>query len=244
MDWGWKPNYLVSVAGQRISRKEPGHFSRSGQPRLRDADFGIGFAPPGTNRHSPVVRRQGIPSSDAMATTDYRDYLKPEVVSRLSSLELRARMVVEGFITGLHKSPYHGFSVEFAEHRQYMPGDEIRRIDWKVFGNTNRYYIKQYEEETNLKAWVILDQSASMAFHSPGRVSKFDYAVSLAAALTLLMLRQQDAVGAAIYDTEPRGILPPRSRSSYLQEVLRLFTSAQPAKGTGTARSLNILAER
>jgi uncharacterized protein (DUF58 family) len=175
---------------------------------------------------------------------DYREYLQPEVVSRLASLELRARMVVEGFITGLHKSPYHGFSVEFAEHRQYMPGDEIRYIDWKVFGRTNRYYIKQYEEETNLKGYVILDSSRSMAYSSDGRVSKFEYALSLAAALSFLMIKQQDAVGAAVYDTEPRGYLPPRSRGSYIQEVLKLLGSATPSSGTGTARSLNLIAER
>ena len=176
---------------------------------------------------------------------DYRDYLNPEIVSRLASLELRARMVVEGFITGLHKSPYHGFSVEFAEHRQYMPGDEIRYIDWKVYGRTNRYYIKQYEEETNLKAYVILDASASMGYRSDKNgISKFDYAVSLAAALSFLVIKQQDAVGAAVYDTEPRGYIPPRSRGSYIQEILKLFTAAKPSSGTGTARSLNRIAER
>jgi uncharacterized protein (DUF58 family) len=175
---------------------------------------------------------------------DYRKYLKPEVVSRIASLELRARMVVEGFITGLHKSPYHGFSVEFAEHRQYMPGDEIRHIDWKVYGRTDRYYIKQYEEETNLKGYVILDASASMAYASQGNISKFDYAVSLAAALSLLMLKQQDAVGAAVYDTELRTYLPPRSRPSHLHEILKTLTAAQPSKGTGTARALNLMAER
>ena len=93
-------------------------------------------------------------------------YLQPEIVSQISTMELRAKLVVEGFITGMHKSPYHGFSVEFAEHRQYMVGDEIRRIDWKVYGKTNRYYIKQYEEETNLKSYIILDTSASMSFSS------------------------------------------------------------------------------
>lgn len=177
---------------------------------------------------------------------DYREYLNPEVVSRIASLELRARMVVEGFITGLHKSPYHGFSVEFAEHRQYMPGDEIRHIDWKVYGRTNRHYIKQYEEETNLKGYIILDGSASMGYRSGNSISKFDYAVSLAAALSLLMIRQQDAVGAAVYDTELRGYLPPRSRTGYIQEILKLLTSARPASGagTGTARSLNRIAER
>jgi len=175
---------------------------------------------------------------------DYRDYLKPDVVSRLASLELRARLVVEGFITGLHKSPYHGFSVEFAEHRQYMPGDEIRYIDWKVYGRTDRYYIKQFEEETNLKAYVVLDASASMGFASAGRISKFTYGVSLAAALSYLMIRQQDAVGAAVYDTELRGFIPPRSRAGYLHEVLKLLTASTPSRGTGTARSLHHVAER
>ncbi|MBS1912082.1 MAG: DUF58 domain-containing protein [Bacteroidetes bacterium] len=175
---------------------------------------------------------------------NYREYLKPEVVSRITSLELRARMVVEGFITGLHKSPYHGFSVEFAEHRQYMPGDEIRYIDWKVYGRTNRYYIKQYEEETNLKGYLVVDASASMGYHSGSRITKFEYAVSLAAALSLLMLRQQDAVGAAVYDTDLRGYLPPRSRPGYLQEVLKLLTASKPSNGTGTARALNLIAER
>ncbi len=175
---------------------------------------------------------------------DYRQYLKPEVATRLSSLELRARLVVEGFITGLHKSPYHGFSVEFAEHRQYMPGDEIRYIDWKVYGRTDRYYIKQFEEETNLKAYVVLDSSASMGFASPGNVTKFTYAVSLAAALSYMMIRQQDAVGGAVYDTELRGFIPPRSRAGYLNEVLKLLTVSQPSNGTGTARSLHHVAER
>lgn len=175
---------------------------------------------------------------------DYREYLNPDVISRLASLDLRARLVVEGFITGLHKSPYHGFSVEFAEHRQYMPGDEIKYIDWKVYGRTDRFYIKQFEEETNLKGYVILDASASMGYHSEGRISKFDYAVSLAAALAFLMIKQQDAVGAGLYDTELRGFLPARSRASYLQEILKLFTAAQPAHGTGTARALNLMAER
>ena len=100
--------------------------------------------------------------------TDYRQYLRPDIVSSIASLELRARMIVEGFITGLHRSPYHGFSVEFAEHRQYMPGDELRYLDWKVYAKTDRYYIKQYEEETNLKAWVVLDASSSMRYAPTG----------------------------------------------------------------------------
>src|SRR5688500_12067305 len=156
-------------------------------------------------------------------------------------------MIVEGFITGLHRSPYHGFSVEFAEHRQYMPGDELRYLDWKVYAKTDRYYIKQYEEETNLKAWVVLDASSSMRYASPGNVTKYEYALSLAAALSLLMLRQRDAVGAAVYDTALRAALPPSSKPSYLQQVLKVLATAEPegvGAQTGTARSLGFLAER
>ncbi|KXK54764.1 MAG: DUF58 domain-containing protein [Chlorobi bacterium] len=175
---------------------------------------------------------------------DLRSFLRPDVLSRIESLELRARLVVEGFITGLHRSPYHGFSVEFAEHRQYMPGDEIRAIDWKVYGRTDRYYIKQYEEETNLKGYVVVDASASMGYASEGNPTKFSYATSLAAALALLMIRQRDAAGVGVYDTELRNYLPASSRGSYLQEILRTLANARTAGGTGTARSLHLMAER
>lgn len=177
---------------------------------------------------------------------DYRKYLQPDVVSKISSLEMRARMVVEGFITGLHKSPYHGFSVEFAEHRQYMPGDELRYVDWKVYGRTDRFYIKQYEEETNLKGFIVVDSSSSMRYASQGNISKYDYAVSLAAALSLLMLKQRDAVGAAVFDTAVRSYLPPSSRPSYLQELLKMFAASYPPEQTetGTASALGGLAER
>ncbi|MEE8418068.1 MAG: DUF58 domain-containing protein, partial [candidate division Zixibacteria bacterium] len=120
---------------------------------------------------------------------DYRKYLDPAVVSKLASIELKARLVVEGFIVGLHRSPYHGFSVEFAEHRQYMPGDDFRHIDWKVYGKSDRFYIKQFEEETNLKAYILLDASNSMGYKSDG-ISKLEYGSYLAASLAYLMLRQ------------------------------------------------------
>src|SRR5436190_23419612 len=129
---------------------------------------------------------------------DYRKYLQPDVVAKLVNMELVARLVVEGFITGLHKSPYHGFSVEFAEHRQYMPGDEIKHIDWKLYGKTDRFYIKQFEEETNLKAYIVLDASKSMAFSAEGRMSKLSYASYITAALSQLMIQQRDAVGLTI----------------------------------------------
>lgn len=175
---------------------------------------------------------------------DYRNYLKPEVVAKLSNIDLRARLVVEGFITGLHKSPYHGFSVEFAEHRQYMPGDEIKHIDWKVYGRTDRYYIKQFEEETNLKAYLIVDASRSMDYASNGRIRKLEYASYLAAALAYLMIKQQDAVGLAIYDEKIRKYLPPRSTNSYLKLIFKELATLRGSSKTGTAPSLHEIADR
>ncbi len=175
---------------------------------------------------------------------DTTQYLQPEVVAQLANMELRARLVVEGFLTGLHKSPYHGFSVEFTEHRPYMPGDEIRHIDWKAYGKTDRYYIKQFEEETNLKTHLILDCSASMGFASERRLSKLQYASYVAAALAYLMMRQRDAVGLTIYDEEMRTSLPPRATNLYLQKLLASLESLKAGKKTGTGSSLNAVAER
>lgn len=171
-------------------------------------------------------------------------YLDPETVARLGSMELRARLVVEGFITGLHRSPFHGFSAEFSEHRQYRPGDELKHIDWRIYGRSNRYYVKQYEDETNLRCTIAVDVSASMKYASTGHVSKFTYATSLAAALSYLVLRQRDAAGLALYDTDVRTYLPARSKMSYVQEVLRTLEDAIPSEGTRTAQALHRLAER
>lgn len=157
---------------------------------------------------------------------------------------MKARLVVEGFITGLHKSPYHGFSIEFAEHRQYMPGDEIKFIDWKVFARTDRYYVKQYEDETNLRCTIIVDSSASMNYASKGNITKFEYACYLAAAMAFLMMKQQDAVGLALYDTDVRTYLPSRSKTSYIQEILRTLGNTTPSNATGTGLALNHIAER
>jgi len=131
----------------------------------------------------------------------FREYLKPEFLSKINTLELKAKLVVEGFITGLHKSPFHGFSVEFSQHRPYNPGDSLRFIDWKVFGRTDRYYIKQYEEETNLKSYILLDVSNSMSYTS-SEISKLLYGKYLASALAYLMLLQRDAVGLVLFDKE------------------------------------------
>jgi uncharacterized protein (DUF58 family) len=175
---------------------------------------------------------------------DYRKYLQPDVVAKLSNMEIVARLVVEGFITGLHKSPYHGFSVEFAEHRQYMPGDEPKHIDWKIYGKTDRYYIKQFEEETNLKSYIILDASRSMAYASNGKMSKLEYASYIAAALSYLMVQQRDAVGLTVYDEKVRIHMPPHATKSYLKAILKQLELTEASNKTGTAASLHQIAER
>ena len=171
-------------------------------------------------------------------------YLRPDVVAQLANMELRARLVVEGFITGLHKSPYHGFSVEFTEHRPYMPGDEIRNVDWKVYGKTDRYYIKQFEEETNLKSYIVLDASKSMDYSSNGSVKKIEYASYIAAALAYLMVEQRDAVGLTVYDEAIRFSLPPHATRSYLKQILKELETLQPGKKTGIAASLHTVADQ
>ena len=200
--------------------------------------------------------------------TDYKKYLQPSVISRLANIELKAKFVVEGFIAGLHKSPYHGFSVEFAEHRQYMPGDDLKYLDWKVLGRTDRYYIKQFEEETNLKSYLIVDASKSMSFKSAGTelsksstfkklfkkkeeissgkssISKLEYATYLAASLSVLMHFQKDASGLVIYDESIKTFIPPRATSQNLKLILNQLANIQSSGQTNTASSLNSVAER
>jgi uncharacterized protein (DUF58 family) len=176
-------------------------------------------------------------------------YLQPEIVSKMSNMEIRARLVVEGFITGLHKSPYHGFSVEFAEHRQYMPGDEIRRIDWRVYGKTDRFYIKQFEEETNLKSYIVLDTSASMSYSSPAksgkkRITKLEYASYIAAALSYLMIQQRDAVGMMTFDSIVHTVIPPRATNQHLKRLLIELEKLTPSQKTNSAAALHSLADR
>lgn len=175
---------------------------------------------------------------------DYKKYLQPETIAKLDNIELKARLVVEGFITGLHKSPYHGFSVEFAEHRQYRLGDETRHIDWKVFARTNRYYVKEFEEETNLRCNIALDKSGSMGYASKGNISKFEYAIYLAAAISYMLINQRDATGLALYDTEIETYLPPKSKVSYIHDILRTLAQTVTSNETGTAKALDGLAER
>ena len=178
-----------------------------------------------------------------MNTPNYRKYLDPTTISKLGRLDLKARLVVEGFIAGLHRSPYRGFSVEYAEHRQYMPGDPIKHIDWKAFAKSDRFYIKEYEEETNLKAYIFLDVSASMGYTSGG-ISKLEYGKYLAAALTYLMLTQQDSVGLILYDERIRQYIPPRSINNHLHTILQHLHQAEPGSTTGSRATFHALAER
>ncbi len=176
---------------------------------------------------------------------DYKRYLRPEVVSRLKTMELRARMVVEGFMAGLHKSPYHGFSVEFAEHRQYMPGDNIRYIDWKVYGKSDRFYVKEFEEETNLKAYILMDTSASMGYSSDKKyLHKLEYCSYLAAAFSFLMLKQRDSVGIVGFDEKIHTYIPPKSSASHLHILLQHLDKMEPSKRTNVSDTLHEMAER
>ena len=175
--------------------------------------------------------------------TDYRKYLRPDIVSRLSGLEIKARLVVEGFIAGLHRSPYHGFSVEFAEHRQYMPGDPIRNIDWKVYSRTDRFFVKEFEEETNLKAYLLLDISGSMGYHSNG-ISKLEYGSYLCAALSYLMLQQRDSVGLVTFDQKIQKYIPPKSAATHLHVLLSQLDKIQASQTTNVSSALHEMAER
>ena len=174
---------------------------------------------------------------------DKRKYLKPEIVTSLSSLALRARLIVEGYIIGKHRSPYHGFSVEFAEHKSYDIGDDVRNIDWKLFGKTDRLYIKRYEEETNLKTHIIIDNSKSMSYSS-GSVSKINYANSLLASIAYLMINQQDAVGLIQFSDKINSFIPPKSRRSHLNTIINQLSETVEGKDTFIEPVLHEMAER
>lgn len=172
-----------------------------------------------------------------------RKYLDPDVIARLRGLELRARKVVAGFISGMHRSAYHGFSVEFAEHRQYVPGDDLRYIDWRIFGRADRFYIKEYEEETNLRCNVLLDVSRSMQYAGAGRISKFEYAARLAASLAFLLTRQQDAVGLLTFDQKIQTHLPSAAGRVQLNNLMKVLEGAEPAGQTHVKVLFHRLAE-
>src|SRR5476649_2033961 len=169
-------------------------------------------------------------------------YLRPEVIQQVARLDLRAKFIVEGFLQGLHASPFQGFSVEFSEHRKYTAGDDLKDLDWNVYAKTDKYYLKKFQAETNLTGYLVIDLSASMNYTYRGELTKFDYAVSLAAALGYLMIRQQDPVGLIAFDTEIRASLPPKSRRSQLGNILALLSGLQPTGATDIAGCLHRVA--
>lgn len=172
-------------------------------------------------------------------------YLSPETLARLEGLGLRARLIVEGYVSGVHRSPYHGFSIEFAEHREYVPGDDLRYLDWKVFGRTDKYQLKQFEEETNLVAYLLLDTSESMRYRSAAAAwSKLEYARTAAAALAYLILHQQDSAGLVTFDSEIRALVRAGSNPSHIKQLLHVMEQSQPERKTATGPIFHDLAER
>jgi len=171
-----------------------------------------------------------------------RQFLDPAVVARLGTLELKARTIVEGFLSGLHRSPFKGFSVEFAEYRQYIPGDDLSTIDWKVYARSDRHYVKKYEDETNLDCHLMIDVSGSMAYGSHG-ITKFEYAACLAASLAYLMNRQRDGVGLTAFDDRIVGTLPASARAGHLRSILLTLDRLKIGRETNVSKPLHQLAD-
>ena len=171
-----------------------------------------------------------------------KKYLNPEVIARLSRLDIKARLVVEGFLSGLHTSPFKGFSQEFADHRQYMAGDELKSVDWKVYGRTDRFYVKEYQEETNLRAYILLDKSGSMGYGK--RISKLEYAKYLGASLAYMLFKQKDNVGIATFDTRIEEIIPPSARRTNFMMILKTIADATSGSETNMSDVLYQLAQR
>jgi uncharacterized protein (DUF58 family) len=184
-------------------------------------------------------------------TNELQQYLDPKVLSKITRLDLQARLVVEGFISGLHRSPFHGFSVEFATHREYVPGDDLKHLDWKVQAKTDRFYIKQYEEETNLKATFLLDVSESMHYggetYGPDAkegMTKYSYAASVAASLAFMLLQQQDAVGLAVFDEELKTYLPPSANPNHIKSFVHTLGLHEQKAKTSLEPICHALAEK
>lgn len=177
--------------------------------------------------------------------TESPNYLDPVVLAKLEGLQLRAARIVEGYVSGLHRSPYHGFSVEFAEHREYAPGDDLRYVDWKVFGKTDRVYLKQYEEETNLICYLVLDSSESMQYQSAvAPLSKLEYAQCAAASLAYLVIRQQDSVGLVTFDNTVRQFVRPSSSAAHVSQLVHVLEQTDAVHKTRTGPIFHELAER
>ena len=159
-------------------------------------------------------------------------YLRPEVIRQVARLDLRAKFIVEGFLAGLHASPFHGFSVEFSEHRKYVAGDDLKDLDWNVYAKTDKYYLKKFQAETNLTGYLVMDLSASMAYTYRQELTKFEYAICLAAALGYLMIHQQDPVGLITFDKRIQASLPPRSKRTQLGTILAVLSNLKPSGQT------------
>jgi uncharacterized protein (DUF58 family) len=182
---------------------------------------------------------------------DTQRYLDPLALAKVRNLELQARLIVEGYLSGMHKSPYHGFSVEFAQHREYVPGDDLKHLDWKVYSRTGRFFLKQYEEETNLACWLLVDASESMRYGSgpvgadgSPLVSKYDYASMAAAALVYLTLHQQDSAGLVTYDNAVRQLVRASSQSSHLKQMITCLNKGAGRERTQLAPIFHDLAAR
>jgi uncharacterized protein (DUF58 family) len=169
-------------------------------------------------------------------------YLCPEVIRQVARLDLRAKFIVEGFLSGLHASPFHGFSVEFSEHRRYVPGDDLKDLDWNVYAKTDKYYLKKFQAETNLSGYLVMDLSASMAYTYRQELTKFEYSVCLAAALGYLMIHQQDSVGLITFDANIQTSLPSRSKRTQLGTILAILANLKPSGSTDVAKCLHQLA--
>ena len=172
-----------------------------------------------------------------------KKYLNPAVLSSIDNMALRAKLVVEGYLVGKHKSPYHGFSVEFAEHRTYGQGDEIKHIDWKLYGKTDRHYVKRFEEETNLRSYILLDTSKSMGYKSKN-ITKLKYGESLTAALTHLMINQKDAVGLILFDNAIREYISPKTSKSHKNVIFNSLSKCKAGQNTNIQLILDSMAER
>ena len=170
-------------------------------------------------------------------------YLNPNIINTLENLQLKAQFIVEGFMTGLHKSPFHGFSVEFSEHRSYTPGDETKNIDWKLWSKTDKYYIKRFEEETNLLCHIFLDSSQSMSFSS-NNVTKFEYAQMLAAALSYLIIKQRDSLGLHVFDSKIRQTIRPKSTKNHLNTILSVMDKIKIGHKTNISEIIHAGAEK
>lgn len=190
--------------------------------------------------HAVVGDGGGLRLTPGLEGEDPRRYLDPSVLVRVGFSPLLAQVVVEGFLNGLHKSPFHGFSVEFADHREYVPGDDLKYLDWALYARTDHYYVKRFEEETNLRCVILLDRSASMAFGT-GLLTKWDYSCFLATCLAYLMIRQQDAVGLALFGSQPGLFVPPRCRRSHLRQLMSVMVQHAPAGDTQLAGSLRAI---